>query len=216
MDNTVLLIANILTFVGSALTTIAALFKAKRRVLLFQSVNHALEIAAQSMTQAYSGAVQEVIALIYGVVILFVKSTKKAPKVIITALCLVAGVVLGVVINVLFSGNVWYGYLPIVAGAVYTFFVILAFFSDKDELKGDLLLKIGLIINVGCWATYGWFIRLYPVLGFNVAGFVFAAISIVRILLAMKRRKNQSASPDGRADLPSEAPRPDEKDPVEE
>ena len=36
MDDTILLIANILTFVGSAIATVAALFKAKRRVLLFQ------------------------------------------------------------------------------------------------------------------------------------------------------------------------------------
>ena len=191
MDYTLLWIANILTFAGSAIATIAALFKAKRRVLLFQSVNHVLEVIAQFITKAYSGMVQEIIALLYGVVILFVKSTKKAPKVVVTALCLVAGVVLGVVINVLFSGNVWYGYLPIAAAAIYISFVIIAFFADKDELKGDLLLKIGLLINAACWSVYGWFVKLYPAMAFNAVAFVFAAISILRISFSLKRRNAQ-------------------------
>ena len=195
MDNTLLLIANIITFVGTAIATIAALFKSKRRVLLFQSVNHVLEVVAQGMTQAYSGMVQEIITLIYSVVILFVKSTKKAPKVIISAVCLVAGLVLGVVINVLFSGNVWYGYLPIAAAAIYTSFVIVAFFADKDEPKGDLLLKIGLMINVTCWGIYGWFVKLYFVMAFNGAALIFAMISVVRILLSLKRRNQQTPPP---------------------
>ena len=194
MDYTLLWIANILTFAGSAIATIAALFNAKRRVLLFQSVNHVLEVIAQFITKAYSGMVQEIIALLYGVVILFVKSTKKAPKVIVTALCLVAGVVLGVVINVLFSGNVWYGYLPIAAAAIYISFVIIAFFADKDELKGDLLLKIGLLINAACWSVYGWFVKLYPAMAFNAVAFLFSAISIFRISFSLKRRNVQPSA----------------------
>ncbi len=186
MNNTVLLIANIITFVGTAIATVAALFKEKRRVLLFQSANHVLEVIAQFMTKAYSGMVQEIITLIYNVVILFVKSTKNTPKVIVSVLCLVAGLVIGVVINVKFSGNVWYGYLPIAAAAIYTAFVIVAFFADGDEAKGDLWLKIGLMINAACWSAYGWFVRLYPVMAFNGVAFVFAAISIVRIVLSKK------------------------------
>ena len=191
MDDTILLIANILTFVGSAIATVAALFKAKRRVLLFQSANHVLEIVAQFMTKAYSGMVQEIITLLYSVIILFVKSPKKAPKIIVSALCLVAGLVLGVIVNVKFSGNVWYGYFPIAAAAIYALFVIIAFFADKDEWKGDLLLKIGLLINVACWAIYGWFVKLYPVMAFNGVAVVFAAVSIIRILLSVKRKSDE-------------------------
>ena len=203
MDNTVLLIANIITFVGMTIATVAALFNSKRRVLLFQSVNHVLEIVAQFMTKAYSGMVQEIITLVYSVVILFVKTTKKAPKIIVSAICLVAGLVLGVIINVKFSGNVWYGYLPIAAAAIYTLVVIIAFCADKDALKGDLLLKIGLLINMSLWAVYGLFVKLYPIIIFNCVACVFAAISLVRIILALKRR---AALP------PAEEPAPTETD----
>ena len=203
MDNTVLLIANIITFVGMTIATVAALFNSKRRVLLFQSVNHVLEIVAQFMTKAYSGMVQEIITLVYSVVILFVKTTKKAPKIIVSAICLVAGLVLGVIINVKFSGNVWYGYLPIAAAAIYTLVVIIAFCADKDALKGDLLLKIGLLINMSLWAVYGLFVKLYPIIIFNCVACVFAAISLVRIILSLKRR---AALP------PAEEPAPTETD----
>ena len=203
MDNTVLLIANIITFVGMTIATVAALFNSKRRVLLFQSVNHVLEIIAQFMTKAYSGMVQEIITLVYSVTILFVKSTKKAPKIIISAICLVAGLVLGVIINVRFSGNVWYGYLPIAAAAIYTLFVLIAFFADKDALKGDLLLKIGLLINMSLWGVYGVFVKLYPIIVFNGVALVFATISLVRIVIALQRRKTQPVEAEA-AEAPSD------------
>ena len=203
MDDTILLIANIITFVGSGIATVAALFKAKRRVLLFQSVNHVMEIVAQFMTKAYSGMVQEIITLIYSVIILFVNGTKKTPKVIVSVLCLVAGLVLGVVINVLFSGNVWYGYLPIAAAAIYTLFVLIAFFADKDALKGDLLLKIGLLINMSLWGVYGVFVKLYPIIVFNGVALVFATISLVRIVIALQRRKTQPVEAEA-AEAPSD------------
>ncbi len=203
MDNTVLLIANIITLVGMTIATVAALFNSKRRVLLFQSVNHVLEIIAQFMTKAYSGMVQEIITLVYSVTILFVKSTKKAPKIIISAICLVAGLVLGVIINVRFSGNVWYGYLPIAAAAIYTLFVLIAFFADKDALKGDLLLKIGLLINMSLWGVYGVFVKLYPIIVFNGVALVFATISLVRIVIALKRRKTQPVEAEA-AEAPSD------------
>ena len=65
---------------------------------------------------------------------------------------------------------------------------IIAFCADKDALKGDLLLKIGLLINMSLWAVYGLFVKLYPVIVFNCVACVFAAISLVRIILALKRR----------------------------
>ena len=182
MDPTVLLIANILSLIGNVMATTSALFKSKRTILLFQSSNHVLEVICQFMTAAYSGMIQEVISLIRNTTFVFLKTTKKAPKLIVSLICLVAGIVLGVVINVRFSGNVLYGYLPIVAAATYSVFMILAFIATSEERRGELLLKIGLLINVMCWAAYGFFVRLYPVIVFNLITTVLSVLSIVRIL----------------------------------
>ena len=190
---TILLIANILSLVGNVIATSAAFLKSKRNILLFQSSNHVLEIIAQTMTEAYSGVTQEVISLVRNVSLVFIKSAKKAPKLIISVVCLVAGLVAGVLFNVYFSNNVLYGYLPVVAGAVYGVFVILAFLLDLDSLNSELLIKIGIIFNAVCWSVYGVFIRLYPVMIFNGVAFVLAAVSIVRIFISKKKKKAESS-----------------------
>ena len=211
MDDTVLLIANILSLIGNVIATSAAILKSKRKVLLFQSSNHVLEIVAQGITAAYSGMVQEVISLIRNLLFVFVKSTKKAPKLIISILCLVAGLVLGVVFNVLLSGNVWYGYLPVAGGAIYAVFVILAFLRDADETHSELTLKIGLLFNAATWSAYGVFVRLYPVIAFNAVAFVLAAISVVRAVVnGRKTLLSSTAAPETpESPAPSEEAPPD-------
>lgn len=192
-EETLLLIANILSLIGNAIATSAAFLKSKRNILLFQSSNHVLEIVAQFLTKAYSGMVQEVISLIRNVTFVFVKTDKKAPKLIVSIVCLVAGLAMGVWFNIVFSGNVLYGYLPVAGAAIYAVFVIFAFMLVSDERNGELMMKIGLIFNAICWSTYGVFIRLWPVVIFNAVAFVLAVISIVRISIG--KRKAREALP---------------------
>ncbi len=189
MEKTFLLIANILSLIGNVLATASAILKSKKTMLVFQSSNHVLEIIAQLLTQAYSGMVQEVISLVRNVIFLFVKTTKKLPKLIISALCLVAGVVSGVLFNIFLSGNVLYGYLPVAGAAVYAVFVILAFLLEIGERKAELLMKAGLLFNVTCWGVYGFFIKLYPVLIFNGISIVLLILSLVRIFLSARKAR---------------------------
>ena len=202
-STTVLWIANILSLIGNVIATSAAFLKSKRNILLFQSTNHVLEIIAQSMTEAYSGVVQEVISLIRNVTFVFVKTTKKAPKLIVSIVCLVAGLVAGVLFNVYFSNNVLYGYLPIAGAAIYAVFVIFAFLLTLDSLSSELLMKIGIIFNAICWSAYGVFVKLYPVMIFNGVAFVLAVVSIVRIILSRKKQKAMAGA--AKAEAPEEA-----------
>ena len=200
---TVLLIANILSLIGNVIATSAAWLKSKRNILLFQSSNHVLEIIAQMMTQAYSGVTQEAISLVRNLSMVFIRSTKKAPKLIINVICLVAGLVLGILFNVYFSNNVLYGYLPVAGAAIYGVFVILAFLLDLEELNSELLMKIGIIFNAVCWSIYGVFIKLYPVVIFNGIAFGLSVVSIVRILIAKRKKRVQ---PTQESDLPKDGP----------
>ena len=198
MDETTRLwIANILSLIGNVIATSAAFLKSKRNILLFQSSNHVLEIVAQSFTEAYSGVVQEAISLVRNVAFVFVKTTKKAPKLIISALCLAAGVVVGVLFNIYFSNNVLYGYLPIAGAAIYAVFVMLAFLSATSERTAELFMKIGIIFNAICWSTYGIFIKIYPIIVFNAVAFALAAASIVRI--GVSKRKQDAAAAEKQA-----------------
>jgi len=206
--STVLIIANILSLVGNVIATSAAFLKSKRNILLFQSSNHVLEIIAQAMTEAYSGVAQEAISLVRNIALVFIKSTKKAPKLIISVLCLVGGLVAGILFNVYLSNNVLYGYLPIAGAAVYGVFVIMAFVMTLDALNSELLIKIGIIFNAICWSAYGVFIKLYPVMIFNGVAFVLAVISIVRITLAKKRKEKEQTEAQKEEPAPQDSPTP--------
>ena len=203
-ETTLLWIANILSLIGNTVAAFAAFLKSKRTILLFQSSNHVLEIIAQSLTKAYSGVVQEVISLIRNVTFVFLKTTKKAPKIIISVLCLAAGLVVGVLFNIYFSDNVLYGYLPIAGAAIYAVFVILAFLLTTNELKSELYIKIGIVFNALCWSTYGVFIKIYPIIVFNAIAFVLAVISLVRI--GLTKRKQGTASDAPSSDAPASDP----------
>ena len=193
MDPTsALLIANILSLVGNTVATVAAFLKSKRNILLFQSSNHVLEIVAQLLTGAYSGVAQEAISLIRNVTFIFLKTTKKAPKLIVSVLCLIAGIVAGVLFNVYLSGNVLYGYLPVAGAAIYAVFVIFAFVCDMSEVNAELLMKIGIVFNAICWGTYGIFIKLYPVVAFNGAALVLAVVSLIRIAITKRKEKKKA------------------------
>lgn len=196
-ETTVLWIANILSLIGNVIATSAAFLRSKRNILLFQSSNHVLEIIAQLFTGAYSGVVQEAISLVRNVSFVFIKSKKKVPKLIISLLCLVAGLVVGILFNVYFSHNVLYGYLPIAGSAIYAVFVILAFLFVSEELNSELLIKFGIIFNAICWSVYGVFIKIYPILIFNGVAFVLAVVSIVRILFS-KGKQTFSESPNAK------------------
>ena len=48
----------------------------------------------------------------------------KSIKACIKLICVLIAIILGIIINIKFSGNIWYGYLPIAATVIYTFFIV--------------------------------------------------------------------------------------------
>lgn len=209
-EGNVLLIANILSLIGNVVATSAALLRSKNKILVFQSSNHVLEIIAQLITKAYSGMAQEAISLVRNLSLVFIKSDRKLPKFIISVLCLIAGLVVGILLNIRFSGNVLYGYLPIAGAAIYAIFVILAFMLVLEKSKEELLMKIGLLFNGACWSAYGVFVKLYPVIVFNGVVFVLSVISLLRILLKKSDKTLSSADP-GKKSEPTEEDQEDQK-----
>lgn len=185
----ILIIANILSFIGNLLFSLSSILKSKKKILLFQSTNHVLAIISEILTTAYSGVVQEVVALVRNFVLLFVDSKNKIAKLIITVSCVIVAVVVGVIINYNFSSNVWYGYLPIVATVIYSTGVIIAFMVNMYELQCEFIIKVALIINGILWGTYGFFVQLYPIMIFNVLTIVLCIISIIRIFIIHHQNK---------------------------
>ena len=76
----VLIIANVLSFIGNSLFTLSALLKSKRNILLFQSSNHVLAIIAEVMMNAYSAMTQEAVSLLRNLILLFLKVKRELYK----------------------------------------------------------------------------------------------------------------------------------------
>ena len=163
----ILIIANILSFIGNLLFTLSSILKSKKKILLFQSTNHVLAIISEFMTNAYSGMVQEFTSLARNIVLLFVKREKKILKLIITIAFVIVAVVAGALINYFVSDNVWYGYLPIIGTIIYSTGVILAFMIKCSEVQAEFMIKLALLLNSIVWGLYGFFVKLYPIMIFK-------------------------------------------------
>ena len=189
----ILIIANILSLIGNTLFTSSALLKSKKKILVFQNSNYILSTIAEILQKAYSATVQEMTAFFRNIVLLFVKEDKKKTKLVVSLIFLVIAVVVGVLLNIYLSDNIWYGYLPICATIVYSSFVIYTFVKTLDERVAEILIKIGLIFNSIFWLTYGFFIMLYPVIVFNCLTLVLSIITIVVRTKELKRERLEKA-----------------------
>ncbi|MBR6071309.1 MAG: YgjV family protein [Acholeplasmatales bacterium] len=187
--NTVLIIANILSFIGNTLFTISALLKSRRKILIFQSMNHGLAIVSEYMMNAYSAMGQESVSLTRNFILLFLKIKNEFVKFILNIICLIVAVALGVLLNIFLNDNVWYGYLPVIGNLVYSSGVIIAFMIKNNPAKSELFIKVGLFINSIAWAIYGYYVQLYPIMIFNIINMAFCIISILRIFFIRKKRR---------------------------
>jgi len=188
----ILIIANVLSLIGNALFTLSSILKSKKKILLFQSSNYIFAIISEAMTKAYSGLVQEATSLIRNIVLLFIKTPTKAVKLIISITAVVVAVTVGVLINIFVSDNVWYGYLPISGTIVYSTAVILAFMINMSEIKAEIVIKVGLLINSIIWSLYGYFVMLYPIMIFNIITIILCIISFIRIAVILKNETKVS------------------------
>ena len=186
-----IIIANIISFIANACFTSSSFFKNKKVILILQCINHVLAVIAELLTQAYAGLVQEFTSLVRNIILIFVKEEKKILKLIVSICCVVFAVVVGVIFNVVFSGNVWYGYLPIIATIEYSTFVILAFMLNINQVRQELLIKIGLFINSMLWGTYGFLVKLYPIAIFNIITFIICINAFIGIAVMHHKSKKE-------------------------
>lgn len=177
------IVAQILSLVGNMLFTGSSFFKNKKLILILQSINHVLSSIAEIIQKLYSGVVQEATSLTRNIILMFVKEEKKILKLIIIIVITTFAVVIGVIVNVLGSGNKWQGYLPISATIIYTIFLILAFTIKVGPLQSEMLIKLGLFLSSICWAVYGVADegKLYAITVFNGITIISCFISFMRI-----------------------------------
>ena len=168
MNDTLLIIANVLSFIGNAFFSLSAILHSKKKIVISQSTNYVFAIVSEAMVGAYSALIQEASALIKNIVLLFVKEKEKLVRLIVSAICIIVALVLGVVINIKYNENVWYGYLPIIGALIYSSVVVFTFMKEMNITTTELILKTALVFNSILWSIYGFFVKLYPIMVFNI------------------------------------------------
>lgn len=135
----VLIIANVLGFIGMGLFFITSALKNKKAVLSIQSVGHLFLAASEFLSKTYSTIAQEALCWIRDMGII----TKKANK-WFKIIILISIVVVGVCLNYFIDGKkedinivaYWLGYLVIFANFIWTIDV---FYNNKSVVTFKLV-----------------------------------------------------------------------------
>ena len=191
MNDTLLIIANVLSFIGNAFFSLSAILHSKKKIVISQSTNYVFAIVSEAMVGAYSALIQEASALIKNIVLLFVKEKEKLVRLIVSIICILAALIVGVIINVKYDDNVWYGYLPIIGALIYSSVVVFTFMKEMNITTTELILKIALVFNSILWSIYGFFVKLYPIMVFNIINLTLSIISVIRCIILINRENKK-------------------------
>lgn len=177
----IFIIANILSLVGNTFYTLSSVFKKKRTILSFQTVNFVLGIISEILQKAWSGFAQDSMNLVKALILLFVDESKKKIIITINIVCMTISFFGGIILNIVLSNSVWYGFPPVLSTLIVSICILLAFVMNISEQKSELMIKVALIFNGICWANYGFFVKLYPVMFFNCITIILSIIAIIRL-----------------------------------
>ena len=196
----IIVLANVISFIGNALFTSSALFKSKKKIIAFQTSCHLTNsLAAVTMSfvnpAAWSGFTQDASCFFKNIVLLFVDDSKKVLKLVVNILFIIIALVGGILFNILLSDGIWYGYLPIGGMFLYSLAATYVFWKENlPKQNVELLLKSLLIVNGICQCIYGILVQLYPNTIFNSITIVLSIYSIIRIMIEKKKEAKQETN----------------------
>ncbi len=156
----IVILANIISFVGAVIMVVSGLLKTKRSILVAQNIQFAIQAVGNILLGGYSGAAINIISIVRNVFCVFVPFTWVWKLVFIAAQ---AGLTVWV------NGFAVIGLLPLAAACLFTVFL---------DTKNDVLLKAVLTAAQVLWAIYDLSIK-------NYAFFVFDLLTIVSNLIAI-------------------------------
>ena len=156
----IVVIANIISFVGAVIMVVSGLLKTKRNILIAQNIQFAIQAVGNILLGGYSGAAINLISIVRNVFCVFVPFTWLWKVVFIA---LQAGLTIWV------NGLALIGLLPLLAACLFTVFL---------DTKNDVLLKSVLTAAQVLWAIYDFSIQ-------NYAFFVFDILTILSNLIGI-------------------------------
>lgn len=157
-----LIIANILSLVGTIVLVWSMFVKSKETMLLLQAGNYILGAFSTTMANSYAAACSSIISLFRN---LYLSQKASIPATVVFSILYI---VLGAFTNTL--GFI--GLLPVLASVEYTLFVQFA--------KTSQILRYGALINLGLWLIHDICIQLYGSVISDIILVIITTISIIK------------------------------------
>lgn len=170
MNTTLIVIYNIIGFIGSGSILLSTMVSKKDSIMKVQTGGTAFLLAADLMAKGYSGAVQDLIAIIRNITVI-----KEIHKKWLNAFFIISGLVLGVVCN----NRGLIGFLPIFANFQFSCLVLR---KNADEV----MIKCSVCVSNVCWAIFNFYLMNYANAAVNAAICVSGIVFVLREII--KRR----------------------------
>lgn len=180
---TIEIVANILSATGMLFIATSTIFKNKKGILIFQSINQILSGIAFVLLKAYSGLAMSIATLIINGFALFNKQNKKL-NIFFIILILLLGAS-GIVIDNVTAKTAIPLYLnlisllPIICNVEYNLIVL----TSKES---TVLIRIGFLVSCLLWAIYSYFYKNYSGIVFNILAIIINIISAIRMKNKLK------------------------------
>ena len=169
----IILIGNIITFIGALVMIGIGFIKSKKNIILAQCAQFAIMGIGNLVLGGVTGFITNIVSIIRNLFCIKLKFTTPVKIVFI-----VVQMVISAVVNQ--SGII--GWLPIAATCIFTWFL---------DTENEVLLKWVIIITVAMWIVYDLSFRNFSSAFFDVMTMVSNAIGIIMI---KKKAKNDLQS----------------------
>jgi hypothetical protein len=159
----IVIIANVISLIGSLMMVGTGLIKRKRNVLIVQSAQFVVMGVSNLMLGGITGCITNALSLIRNFVTMRSRLTMPVKLVFIAiwvGMCLIV------------NRQGLLGWLPVISACVYTWFL------DTDS---DVFLKIIIILTTIEWVFYDFILMNYSAFAFDILTLIANGVGIVRI-----------------------------------
>lgn len=164
-----IVLGNIIAFIGCAIMVAIGLIKSKKRVLMAQCVQFGVQSVANLILGAVSGAICGIVGIARNLLITRVKNV---------TLWKALFILIQMGLTFLFDGFGLMVWLPILSAMIFTWFI---------DVKNPVVFKLVIIVAQSIWIVYDLYYKNYAAMTFDVFTVLSNFVGILMISYGKKK-----------------------------
>ena len=166
---TLIIIGNIISFIGAGLMVLIGFIKEKKNVLIAQCGQFAILGIANLVLGGVTGFISNMVSIVRNIIVIYFPFTLPLKIIFI---------VLQLALSIPFNTQGAIGYLPVAAAAIFTWFL---------DTKSDVTLKIVIILTEILWIIYDISLFNFTSMAFDIFTLISNGIGIIMIMKSRNR-----------------------------